>query len=37
MTKIIVNGVDGNFGSYVAQYILELVPKSDLIFTAPSS
>lgn len=35
MTKIIVNGVDGNFGSYVAQYILELVPKSDLIFTAP--
>ena len=35
MTKIIVNDVDGNFGSYVAQYILELVPKSDLIFTAP--
>ena len=35
MSKIIVNGVDGNFGSYVAQYILELVPKSDLIFTAP--
>lgn len=35
MAKIIVNGVDGNFGSYVAQYILELVPKSDLIFTAP--
>lgn len=35
MSKIIVNGVDGNFGSYVAQYISELVPKSDLIFTAP--
>ncbi len=35
MSKIIVNGVDGNFGSMVAEYILELVPKADLVFTAP--
>ena len=35
MRKIVVNGVDGNFGALVAKYILDLVPKSDLIFTAP--
>lgn len=35
MRKIVVNGVDGNFGALVAKYILDLIPKSDLIFTAP--
>lgn len=35
MSKIVVNGVDGNFGCLVAQYILDLVPKADLLFTAP--
>lgn len=35
MTKYIVTGVDGNFGSLVAAKIQELVPKADLLFTAP--
>lgn len=35
MGKIIVNGVDGNFGAMVAEYVLNLIPKKDLIFTAP--
>lgn len=35
MGKIIVNGVDGNFGAMVAEYVLNLIPKNDLIFTAP--
>lgn len=35
MSKIVVNGVDGNFGSLVAEYILQLVDKKDLFFTAP--
>ena len=35
MTKIIVNGVDGNFGSQVAKYIQNLLPIESLIFTAP--
>lgn len=35
MTKIIVNGVDGNFGSQVAKHIQNLLPKDDLLFTAP--
>lgn len=35
MSKIVVNGVDGNFGALVAEYILNLVPQSDLVFTAP--
>ncbi|MCD7951101.1 MAG: NAD(P)H-binding protein [Erysipelotrichaceae bacterium] len=33
--KIVVNGVDGNFGSLVADYILDLVSMDDLVFTAP--
>ncbi|MDQ0221686.1 NAD(P)H-binding protein [Streptococcus moroccensis] len=35
MSKIVVNGVDGNFGQQVAQYIQELLPKESLLFTAP--
>ena len=35
MSKIVINGVDGNFGSLVAQYALELMNKEDLVFTAP--
>lgn len=35
MDKIVVNGVDGNFGQLVAQAIVKLVPKERLIFTAP--
>ncbi|MFV0394253.1 MAG: NmrA family NAD(P)-binding protein [Coprobacillaceae bacterium] len=35
MTKIIVTGVDGNFGGYVAKNITKLVDKKDLIFTCP--
>ncbi|MFT8457596.1 MAG: NAD(P)H-binding protein [Liquorilactobacillus ghanensis] len=36
MGKVVVNGVDGNFGGYVAQYIRKLLPDNQLIFTAPS-
>ena len=35
MDKIVVNGVDGNFGQFVAQAIVKLVPKERLVFTAP--
>lgn len=35
MAKIIVTGVDGNFGGYVAHNIIKLVKKEDLIFTCP--
>lgn len=35
LNKIIVNGVDGSFGSVVAEKIMELVPKESLVFTAP--
>ncbi|WP_216656372.1 MULTISPECIES: NmrA family NAD(P)-binding protein [unclassified Enterococcus] len=34
--KIIVNGVDGNFGSIVAKELLTKVNAENLIFTAPS-
>lgn len=34
--KIIVNGVDGNFGSIVANELLTKLNAEDLIFTAPS-
>ncbi|MGQ2376526.1 NAD(P)H-binding protein [Companilactobacillus zhachilii] len=37
MQKIVVNGVDGNFGKLVAEYIQEMIPKSKLIFTAPKA
>lgn len=35
MSKIVINGVDGNFGSLVAKYALDLIKKEDLVFTAP--
>ncbi|MGT2908140.1 NAD(P)H-binding protein [Streptococcus dentiloxodontae] len=35
MVKIVVNGVDGNFGSQVAKCVQELLPKEALLFTAP--
>lgn len=35
MSKIIVTGVDGNFGAYVADHILEKTAKANLIFTCP--
>ena len=34
MSKIVINGVDGNFGSLVAKYTLKLMNKEDLVFTA---
>ena len=36
MKKILLNGVDGNFGSKAAQVLLEKWPHEDLIFAAPS-
>ncbi|AND79488.1 NAD(P)H-binding protein [Streptococcus pantholopis] len=36
MAKIVVNGVDGNFGSQVAAFVQDLLPKEDLLFTAPA-
>ncbi|MHC3378026.1 NAD(P)H-binding protein [Ligilactobacillus equi] len=35
MRKIVVNGVDGNFGKTVAEYVLKMIPKEELVFTAP--
>ncbi len=35
MSKIVVNGVDGNFGGLVAEYVLNFINKKDLVFTAP--
>lgn len=35
MSKIIVTGVDGNFGGHVVETITKLVKKEDLIFTCP--
>lgn len=34
--KILLNGVDGNFGSKAAAILLEKWPHEDLIFTAPT-
>ncbi len=36
MKKILLNGVDGNFGSRAADVLLEKWPHEDLIFTAPT-
>jgi NAD(P)H dehydrogenase (quinone) len=36
MGKIIITGVDGNFGGYAARSILKKVDKKDLIFTSPN-
>ncbi len=35
MAKLIINGVDGNFGGYVATHIEKLAKKEDLILTVP--
>lgn len=35
MSKIIVTGVDGNFGGHVVETISKLVAKEDLILTCP--
>lgn len=37
MKKILLNGVDGNFGSRAAKVLLESWPHEDLIFTAPTA
>ena len=36
MKKILLNGVDGNFGSRTAAVLLDKYPHEDLIFTAPT-
>lgn len=36
MKKIIMTGVDGNFGGYAARSIMKKVPKENLIFTSPN-
>jgi NAD(P)H dehydrogenase (quinone) len=36
MGKIIMTGVDGNFGGHAARTILEKVDRKDLIFTSPN-
>lgn len=36
MGKVIVTGVDGNFGRHAARVILEKTDKSELIFTSPN-
>lgn len=37
MGRIIVSGVDGNFGRIVAELVQDLVPRERLLFTAPRS
>lgn len=36
MSKIIINGVDGNLGKQVVTDIINLIPKKNVILTAPS-
>ena len=36
MGKVIITGVDGNFGGHAAKTILEKMAAKDLIFTSPS-
>lgn len=36
MKRILLNGVDGNFGSVAAKVLLDKWPHEDLIFTAPT-
>lgn len=36
MKKILLNGVDGNFGGRAAKILLEKYPHEDLIFAAPT-
>lgn len=35
MRKIVINGVDGNFGHLVVEYVKKLIPKRELVLTAP--
>lgn len=37
MKKILLNGVDGNFGGKAAAVLLDRYPHKDLIFTAPTA
>ena len=37
MGKIIITGVDGNFGGYVAKSVLGKIDNKDLIFTSPNN
>jgi len=36
MNKILLTGVDGNFGGRSAKVIMEILPKEQLIFTSPN-
>jgi NAD(P)H dehydrogenase (quinone) len=36
MGKVIITGVDGNFGSYAANSILKKIDRNNLIFTSPN-
>lgn len=36
MKKILLNGVDGNFGGKAAKVLIDKYPHEDLIFTAPT-
>ncbi len=36
MKKILLNGVDGNFGSMAAKILMERWPHEDLVFAAPT-
>jgi NAD(P)H dehydrogenase (quinone) len=36
MGKVIITGVDGNFGSYAANIILNKMDRDDLVFTCPN-
>lgn len=37
MKKILLNGVDGNFGVFAANVLLEKWPHEDLVFAAPTA
>lgn len=37
MTKIVINGVDGNLGKQVVEYIKPLIPKENVVLTAPKA
>lgn len=37
MTKYIITGVGGNFGSSVAEIIQSLLPNEELLFTVPKT
>lgn len=36
MAKVIITGVDGNFGGHAARFIMGRMDKKDLIFTCPN-